>query len=157
VIVAGHADRALPVGRSKVVEDGRLAGVVLDIDATEDPQALAVVQAPLHDAPEDRRLVFGYDLSVVGLGAWVGDRRARLLVWPALVDDAGEIEADDPDDPDADVLVVDIDPLEHGEALEALARIGRLFIAGPEAGPTPLVLDVDRALVAEVLEQLRAT
>lgn len=155
--VAGHAERALPVRRSSVVDDGRLAGVIIDVDATEDPQALAALQAPLHEPTDGRRVIFGYDLVVTGLGAWVGDRRARLLVWPALVDDRGRIEADDHELPDADVLVVDIDPLEHGEALDALARLGRLLIAGPEIGPVPVVIEMDRSLVADVLAELRST
>jgi hypothetical protein len=50
----------------------------------------------------------------------------------------------------ADVLVVDVDPIEHGDALADLERLGRVIIASPDAGPVPLVLDVDRALVAEV-------
>jgi hypothetical protein len=154
VSTPGHADRALPARRTTIVETERLTGVVVDVDATEDPQALAALQAPLHEPPDGMRVVFGYDLSVVGLGAWVGDQRVRLLVWPALVDADGSIDAEDPDDPDAEVLVVDIDPLEHGEALDALARLGRLLIAGPEIGPVPVVLDVDRALVADVLSRL---
>ena len=52
----------------------------------------------------------------------------------------------------SDVLVIDLDPLEHGAELEALVRLGRLFIAGPESGPVPLVVDVDRDLVREVLD-----
>jgi hypothetical protein len=81
----------------------------------------------------------------------VGDRRVRVSIWPAFIDAAGDIDAADPDDPDADVLVIDLDPLEHGTELEELVRLGRLIVAGPESGPVPLVVDVDRDLVREVL------
>ncbi len=150
--MSGHGERALPARRAYVVETDQLAGVVVEIDATEDPQALAVLQAGLHELPEGSRLIHGYDLVTAGLGAWVGDRRVRLSVWPALIDADGEITADDPEDPVSDVLVIDLDPLEHGAELEALVRLGRLFIAGPESGPVPLVVDVDRDLVREVLD-----
>lgn len=136
-----------------MVDTEQLAGVVVEIDATEDPQSLAVLQAGLHERPEGTTLIHGYRVTTAGLGAWVGDRRVRIWIWPALIDQAGEIEADDPDDPDADVLVIDIDPLEHGEELEALVRLGRLIVAGPESGPVPLVVDLDRDLVREVLDQ----
>lgn len=155
--MASHAERALPVRRASIVETDRLAGVVVDIDATEDPQALAVVQAPLHELPEGSRLGFGYDVTVAGLGAWVGDRRVRISIWPAVVDAEGDVHVDDPSDPTADVLVVDIDPLEHGEELDALARLGRLLIAGPEAGPVPLVVDLDRELVADAVREARSS
>ena len=79
----------------------------------------------------------------------------RIRVWPALLDEDGEITADDPDDDGADLLVIDIDPREHGAALDDLIRLGRLFVAGPEAGPTPLVLDLDRDLVASVVAAVR--
>ena len=79
------------------------------------------------------------------------DRRVRVSIWPALIDAAGEITADDPGEPDADVLVVDIDPLEFGAELEELVRLGRLIVAGPESGPVPLVVDLDQDLVREVL------
>lgn len=146
-----HGDRALPARRAYVVESDQLAGVVVEIDATEDLQALAVLQAGLHELPEGARLIHGYDLATAGLGAWVGDRRLRVSIWPALIDADGEITADDPEEPDADVLVIDLDPLEHGAELEALVRLGRLIVAGPESGPVPLVLDVDRDLVRDVL------
>jgi hypothetical protein len=138
-----------------VVETDQLAGLVVEIDATEDLQALAVLQAGLHDLPEGSRLIHGYDIETVGLGAWVGDRRVRVIVWPALIDAGGEISADDPDEPDADVLVIDVDPLEHGAELEELVRLGRLIIAGPESGPVPLVLDIDRDLLREVIDAAR--
>lgn len=147
------ADGALPVRRSYEVDTPDLQGVVIQVDATETPTALAVLQASLHELPEGQRLVYGYDLSVVGLAAWVGDRRVRLEVWPALVDAAGDITADDPHAEGADLLVIDFDPVDpdHRSALEGLARGCRLFIAGPESGPVPLVLDIDPELVAEVL------
>lgn len=146
------SEPALVARRSSVVDTDRLRAAVVEVDATESPRALAVLQAGLHELPEGQRLIHGYDVTVVGLGAWVGDRRVRVTIWPALIDEAGEITADDPTDPDADVLAIDIDPLEHGEALEALATLGRLLVAGPEIGPTPLVLDVDRELVRRAFE-----
>jgi hypothetical protein len=149
--VSGHADRALPARRARVVDTEQLAAVVVEIDATEDPQALAVLQAGLHEVPDGSTLIHGYRLTTAGLGAWVGDRRVRVSIWPALVDEAGDIAADDPDDPDADVLVIDIDPLEHGAELEELVRLGRLIVAGPESGPVPLVVDLDRDLLREVV------
>ncbi len=151
----GHGELALPARRAYVVDTGQLQGVVVEIDATEVPTALAVLQAGLHELPEGTRLIHGYDVGVAGLGAWVGDRRVRVSIWPALIDDAGEITADDPDDPDADVLVIDIDPLEYGTELEALAQTGRLIVAGPESGPVPLVVDLDVALVADALAATR--
>ena len=39
------------------------------------------------------------------------------------------------------------------EALKGLAETGRLFIAGPDAGPVPLVLDVDPGWVTEILAE----
>ncbi|MCU1371071.1 MAG: hypothetical protein JWO77_2265 [Ilumatobacteraceae bacterium] len=149
--MTGHGDRALPARRAYVVDSEQLAAVVVEIDATEDPQALAVLQAGLHERPEGTTLIHGYNVTTAGLGAWIGDRRVRVSIWPALIDAAGEIDADDPTDPDADVLVIDIDPLEFGEELEQLVRLGRLIVAGPESGPVPLVVDLDRELVAEVL------
>jgi len=153
--VAAHGERALAVRRATVIETDRLAGVVVDVDATGDPQALAVVQAPLHELPEGHRLGFGYDVEVAGLGAWVGDRRLRISIWPAVVDAEGGVDAADPDDPDADVLVLDVDPNVHGDALDALVRLGRLLIAGPEGGPVPLVVDLDRELLADAVGRVR--
>jgi hypothetical protein len=154
--VTRHADLALPARRAYVVDNDQLRAVVVEIDATANEPALAVLQAGLAEYAEGMRLVHGYRVSAAGLGAWIGDRRLRVVVWPALIDDAGEITEDDPDDPETDVLVVDIDPQRHGDALDALADLGRLVIAGPDAGPVPLVLDVDRDLVAEVLADVRA-
>lgn len=145
----------LPARRAYTVENDRLAGVVVEVDATEVPTALAVLQAGLHELPPGQRLIYGYDVGTAGLGAWVGDRTVRLRIWPALLDEDGEITADDPDDDGADLLVIDIDPLEHGQALDDLVRLGRLFVAGPEAGPTPLVLDVDRELLASIVASVR--
>jgi hypothetical protein len=146
---------ALPVRRSRIVEtpDGRGA-LVIEVDATGDPEALAVLQASLHEVPDGCRVVYGYDLVVIGLGAWVGDRRIRLRVWPALLDDAGEVTADDPDAPGADLLEIDLDPSVDADALEALAATNRVLIAGPETGPTPVLVDLDPDLVAETLESL---
>jgi hypothetical protein len=155
-VMTRHADHALPARRARVVRSDQLRAVVVEVDPTEDPSALAVLQAGLHTYAEDQRLVHGYRLSAAGLGAWVGDRRLRVVVWPALVDETGAITEDDPDDPHTDVLVVDIDPSRFGPELDALVELGRLVIAAPDAGPLPLVLDVDRTLVAEVLTSVRA-
>lgn len=149
--MTGPAERALPARRAYVRDDERVRAVVVEVDATEQPEALAVLQAGLHEVPEGTQLIHGYDIATAGLGAWVGDRRVRITIWPALVDAAGDITADDPDDPDADVLVIDVDPLEHGTELQALVAIGRLIVAGPDAGPVPLVIDLDRDLLAEVV------
>ncbi len=149
--MTGHGDRALPARRAYVVDTEQLAAVVVEIDATEDPQGLAVLQAGLHEVPEGSTLIHGYNVTTAGLGAWVGDRRVRVSIWPALIDAAGEITADDPAEPDADVLVIDIDPLEFGTELEDLVRLGRLIVAGPESGPVPLVVDLDQDLVREVV------
>ena len=148
------ARRPLEPGRVRIVATEALHGVVVEVDATEDEAALAVLQAGLHDLPDGQRLIHGYDVAAAGLGAWIGDRRVRIRIWPALIDEAGEITADDPSDPDADVLVLDLDPAAHREELAFLADSGRLFVAGPEAGPTPLVVDLDRDLVREVLAEL---
>ena len=45
-------------------------------------------------------------------------------------------------------------PAADAEALQGLAETGRLFIAGPDAGPVPLVLDVDPGWVTEILAEL---
>lgn len=142
----------LPVRRSRVVETDRLAGVVVEVDPTQDPSALAVLQAGLHAPPEGSRLGFGYDLVVTGLGAWVRDRRLRLLVWPVLVDGDGAVTAADPEDPDADVLRIDFDPVADRDALDSLVRLGRVIVAAPDSGPVPLVVDVDPELVARRLD-----
>ena len=148
------ARRALEPGRVHTVATETLHGVVVEVDATGDEGALAVLQAGLHDLPEGQRLIHGYDVAPAGLGAWVGDRRVRIRIWPALIDAQGEISADDPDHPDSDVLVLDLDPVAHRDELAFLADSGRLFVAGPEAGPTPLVVDLDRELLREVLAEL---
>ena len=149
--MTGPAELALPARRAYVVSNDRVRGVVVEVDATEQPEALAGLQAGLHELPEGSQLIHGYRIATAGLGAWVGDRRVRITIWPALVDEAGEITADDPDEPGADVLVIDIDPLEHGAELESLVELGRLIVAGPESGPVPLVVDLDRELLAEVV------
>jgi hypothetical protein len=154
--MSDRSERAIPVGRARVLDHERGMAVVLHVDATEDPTALAVLQARLHEPPDGARVVYGYDLEVVGLGAWVGDRRLRLTVWPALLHADGEITDDGPEGADADLLVIDIDPLEHGAELTALAACGRVLIAGPEAGPTPLALDLDPQRCAELIAQVLA-
>jgi hypothetical protein len=135
---------SLPVRRWREVRTEALHGVVLEVDATEDPDMLAVLQAALHELPPEHRLGYGWDLTSVGLGEWVGDRHLRLRIWPAIADETGEVQADDPDHPATDVLVIDLDPVTDAEAIAAIGRVGRILVAGPEAGPTPLVLDVDR-------------
>lgn len=148
---------ALAVRRSYPVDNENLAGVVVEVDATEEPRALAVLQARLHETPAGTRLIFGYDLAPSGLGAWIGDRRMRLRVWPALVHDDGSIEADEPDgsgDATGELLMVDFDPEVDAEALARLSETGRLIIAGPEAGPVPLVLEIDLEALAEVLAEI---
>ncbi len=142
---------ALPVRRARIVRTERLTGVVVDVDATHEPAALAVLQAGLHERPAGVRLGFGYDVTVAGLGAWIGDRRVRVTVWPVLVDDDGVLDEADPTDPDADRLVLDFDLAADRAALDHLATVGRLVVAGPDAGPVPLVVDLDPGLVAEVL------
>ena len=78
------------------------------------------------------------------------------MIWPVEVDAAGKVLDTDPDDPDADVLAIDLDPTTHERALVALADRGRLFVAGPEAGPVPLVVDLDPHLVADALATAQA-
>lgn len=139
--------------RIRRVRTDRLDLVVIDVDATEDERALAVLQASLHELEGDRRVVYGYDLHVAGLGAWVGDHHLRLRIWPAIVDGTGRIVEDRHEDPDADVLTIEIDPREHAAELAELRRLGRLAIAGPESGPVPLLLELDTALVDSVLRE----
>lgn len=146
----------LPVRRFREVHTDALHGVVLEVDATEEPTALAVLQADLHELPSGQRLGYGWDVAGVGLGAWVRDRRLRLRIWPAIADETGEVEADDPDHPEADVLMIDFDPVADAEAIAAIGRVGRILVAGPEAGPTPLVLDVDRDHWIDVAAEVSA-
>lgn len=145
-----NGDRALLVRRTYEIDSDRLSGVVVEIDATDTPSALAVVQASLHELPPDQRLVYGYDVAPAGLGAWVGDRVIRLRVWPALIDETGEVVVDDHEHDDADLLVIDFRPDFDAPAIEGIGRTGRVFVAGPEGGPVPLVLDVDRGLWTSV-------
>ena len=140
---------ALPVRRWRAIDTIDRRAVVVEVDATEAPRALAVLQASLHDVPAGHRLGYGFDVDTVGLGQWVGDRRVRIRIWPVLVDADGTVTAEeDPDDPEAEVLAIDLDPSPdaEGPALAILAETGRLLVAGPEAGPTPLVVDLDPAL-----------
>lgn len=143
---------ALPVRRSRTVDTDALRAVVIEIDPTQDPAALAVLQAQLHEPPDGQQLVFGYDVMAAGLGAWVGDRQVRITIWPALVTDEGSIFATDPDEADRDLLVIDVDPVAHRASLDDLTRLGRLVIAAPDAGPIPLVVDIDTDLLGSVLD-----
>ena len=140
---------ALPVRRSYQIDRNGVQGVVIEIDATGEPRALAVQQAGLHSLPPGVRLGFGYEITTYGLGQWVGDRRVQLRVWPAHIDEFGEISEDDPDDPDSELLIIHLDPEVDRSALAGLVETGRLFIAGPDGGPTPIVLDLDRDLLAD--------
>lgn len=142
---------ALPVRRSRLVRNDTLTGVVVEIDPTREPRALAVLQAGLRELPADLRLGFGYDVTTTGLGAWIGDRRVRISIWPVVADDSGIVDETDPADPEADVLRIDFDPLADRTALDDLARVGRLIVAGPDAGPVPLVVDVHPDLVSRAL------
>lgn len=142
---------ALPVRRSYLVDTPSLAGVVVEVDATREPAALAVLQAGLHERVEGDRLAFGYRIAPAGLGAWIGDRRVRITIWPALVAADGTVHEEDPSDPDADVLVLDLDLRADRTALDDLVRVGRLIVAGPDQGPVPLVVDLDAELLAEAV------
>ncbi len=146
---------AVPVRRSYLVDNERLTGVVVEIDATHEQSALAVLQAGLHEQPEGVRLGFGYNVTATGLGAWVGDRRVRVSIWPVLMGPEGVLDEADPNDLEADVLRVDFDPIADRTALDDLGRIGRLIVAGPDAGPVPLVVDLDPQLVIDALTALR--
>lgn len=145
---------ALPVRRSRLVDTPGLRGVVVEIDPTRSPRALAVLQASLHDPPAGRRLIFGYEVTTSGLGGWVGDRRVRIRIWPAFVDAEGEITEEDPSAPDADVLAIDLDPEADAGALADLERTGRLIVAGPDAGPVPLVVDIAPARLRDALDRV---
>ncbi len=149
-----HVAGGLPVRRSYAIDRDGVRGVVVEIDATGDERGLAVQQAGLHPLADGDRLGFGYDLSVYGLGAWVADQRVQLRVWPVIAHADGTLDEDDPDHPDAEVLVIHFDPTVDADALRGLADTGRLFIAGPDAGPLPLVLDIDPDWVSEVLTEL---
>lgn len=146
----------LPAGRIRRVRTDHLDLIVIDVDATDDERALAVLQASLHEQEGDRRVVYGYDLDVGGLAGWIGDRHVRLRVWPAIADGDGRIVEDRHEEPDADVLTIRIDPHAHAEALDDLRRIGRLAIAGPESGPVPLLLEIDTGLLDSVLGEFEA-
>lgn len=149
---------ALPVRRSYLVDTPRLTGLVVEVDPTQDPGALAVLQAGLHETPEGARLGFGYDVTSTGLGAWVGDRGVRVTIWPALVeadgtvvDDQSRHEGPRAGHADSEVLVIDLDLVADRSAIDHLVRVGRLIVAAPDAGPVPLVVDLDPALVAAAL------
>ncbi|MEO6989877.1 MAG: hypothetical protein ABI239_14665 [Aquihabitans sp.] len=143
----------IPVRRSRLVQSDQLTGVVVEIDATGDPSALAVLQSGLHELPPGQRLVFGYHIDTTGLGAWVEDQQVRIRIWPALLDDDGDIVHDHSEGDDAELHLV-FHPTRDRAALADLARVGRLIVAGPDSGPVPLVLDVDVDLVADVVASL---
>ena len=73
-----------------------------------------------------------------------------------IADETGEVQADDPDHPDTDILVIHLDPEADAEAIASIGRVGRILVAGPEAGPTPLVLDIDRDHWLEVAAEVTA-
>jgi hypothetical protein len=137
----------LPVRRGRVADRGPIQGVLVDIDPTIDDEALEVVHTALEEPPSGHRVVFGYDVVAVGLGAWVGDRRVQVQLWPALVDEDGEVIDID----GLGRLRIDFDPAADRALLDDLADRGRLIVAGPDIGPVPLVVDLDTTLVAEVV------
>lgn len=143
----------IPVRRSRLVDTAQLTGVVVEIDATREPLALSVLQAPLHERPDGQRVVFGYRFDVAGLGAWVDDRTVRFRTWPALIDESGEVVHDHCEGVDAE-LVIGFDADRDRQALTDLAEVGRLIVAGPDAGPVPLVIDVDPDLVRAAIDQM---
>lgn len=153
-MIGESGDGVVRARRVRQVRTADLDAVVVDIDATGDDTALAVLQAPLHPRPKGERVIYGYELGTAGLGEWVGDRRLRIRVWPAVADATGRIIEDRHREPGADVLTVEIDPVAHAEPLAHLRRNGRLLIAGPEGGPVPLVLDLDTELLADALDDL---
>lgn len=137
----------LAVRRGRVVERGAVAGVLVDVDPSADDEALAVVHAALEEPPEGRRVVWGYDVVVTGLGAWIGDRRVQVQLWPALVDADGTVT----DDVSPGRLRIDFDLIRHRELLGDLSERGRLLVAGTDIGPVPIVVDLDPDLVAEAV------
>src|SRR5699024_7904695 len=110
LVTSTAASGSLEPRRIRRVRTKRLDAIVIDVDATDDESALAVLQAPLHPRDNGERIVFGYDISTAGLGQWIDDRRLRVRVWPAVVDAAGHVIDDRHREPGADVLVLDIDP-----------------------------------------------
>ena len=152
--MSGPADGALPVRRSYPVATERLTGLVVEIDPSRNESALAVLQAQLHESVPGQRLIFGYELTLTGLAAWVGDRRLRLRIWPAHLGDDGEITEDHPDD-GGDELLIDFDPVADGAGLDHLEVTGRVIIAGPDAGPIPLVVDLDTDELTALRARLR--
>lgn len=145
----------ISVRRSRLVQTDQLTGVVVEIDATGDHAGLAVLQAGLHEQPTGQRLVFGYDIDATGLGAWVEDRQVRIRIWPALLDDRGEVVHDHSEGDDGELHLV-FHPVRDAIALADLVRVGRLIVAGPDAGPLPLVVDLDVDLLADVVGSLNA-
>ena len=136
-----------------MVQSDRLTGVVVEIDATGDLAGLAVLQAGLHEHPPEQRLVFGYDIDATGLGAWVEDRQVRIRIWPALLDADGEV-VHDHSEGDGVELHLTFHPVRDAIALADLIEVGRLIVAGPDAGPVPLVVDIDVDLLADVVASL---
>jgi hypothetical protein len=85
---------------------------------------------------------------VAGLAAWVGDRRLRLTVWPALLDEDGEITRTTPTTP-MPTSSSSTSIRSSTARRSPRSPTARVLIAGPETGPTPLVLDLDRELAAD--------
>ena len=81
------------------------------------------------------------------------DDGGRFRIWPALLDDVGDVIHDHSEGDDAELHLM-FHPTRDRTALTDLARVGRLIVAGPDSGPLPLVLDVDVDLLASVVDSL---
>ena len=142
-----RAGPGLPVRRGRVVDRGAVRGVIVDVDPSADEASLAVVHAAFEAPPDGHRIVWGYDVVVTGLGAWIGDRGVQVQLWPALVDEHGAID----DERSPGTLRIDLDPTRDRALLDDLAERGRLLVAGADIGPVPIVVDLDPDLVAAAL------
>lgn len=138
----------LAVRRGRVIDRGALRGVIVDVDASADDEALAVVHGALAEPPDGHRYGWGYDVVVTGLGAWIGDRGVQVQLWPVLVDASGAVG-----DAATGTLRIDLDPVRDGAILDDLRERGRLLVAGPDIGPVPIVVDLDPALVTAAVER----
>ena len=115
-------------------------------------------------------------LAAYALDAVDPDERAQIEAWleraptarrevDELIETASLLYSEDPTTPEQNAVICRLGLMlfaapanaltaAHREELAFLADSGRLFVAGPEAGPTPLVVDLDRDLVREVLAEL---